>query len=198
MKNSKTNRTIMKTVFIGLFTAIAFVLYLWDFPIIPGNAALKFDLSDIAALIGAISFGPVFGVMVELLKNILQLMVKGLGEQMGFGNIMNFLVGSAFIVPFSLIFKSLAEKRLFGKIKAIITAGICATFCIMLTGATVNYFIAPLYFRYFVHYEISNSALWGFIGMATVLNIIKGVVLSICAYPISEILIKRLKILQIK
>lgn len=198
MENSKSNKTLLKTVFTGLFTAISFVLYLWEFPIIPGNAALKFDLSDIPALIGAMCFGPAFGVMVELLKNVIELMVKGVGSQMGFGNLMNFLVGCAFIVPFSLIFSSLKENKIFGKYKAIIIAGICATCCIVAVGALANYFIAPLYFRYFVNYEITKEALWGFIGMAAILNVIKGIMLSVCAYPISEVLMKRLKFLKLK
>lgn len=198
MGNSKPNQALLKIVFTGLFTAISFVLYLWDFPIIPGNTALKFDLSDIPALVGAISFGPAFGVMVELLKNILQLMVKGLGEQMGFGNFINFLVACSFIIPFSIIFKKLSARKSFSKFKAVIVAGIISTLCIVAAGVLINYFIAPLYFKYFVNYIIEKDALWGFIGMATILNIIKGVFLSICAYPISEILIKRLKFMQIK
>ncbi|MEI6578932.1 MAG: ECF transporter S component [Eubacteriales bacterium] len=193
MKSSDTNQTLMKTIFTGLFTAISFILYLLEFPIIPGNTALKLDLSDIAALVGAISFGPVFGVTVELLKNILELVFKGLGTQMGYGNLINFIVGCSFIVPFSLIFKYFSQKPNFAKIKANIIAGVFATACIIAAGIIVNYFVAPSFFRNFVHYEIGKEALWGFIGTASILNLIKGTILSVFAYPISQVLNKQLK-----
>lgn len=192
MEEKKPGTILKKTVFTGLFTAIAFVLFLLEFPIIPGNADLKLDFSDIPALVGAIAFGPVFGVTVELLKNILELIFKGLGTQMGFGNLMNFIVGCAFIVPFSLVFRALSKKASVGAIKADIASGVTATVCIVAAGAVANYFIAPLFFRHFLHIEISSDFLWTWIGSASILNLVKGLLLSVCAYPIYRVLDKEI------
>ena len=102
---TKANNNVYKMVTIAMLTAIAEVLYMLDFPLFTGPFAfLKFDFSDIAALIGGITFGPVAGVIIELLKNIIHVFIKGLGSTMGFGDLMNFVVGSAYIVPFVLCY----------------------------------------------------------------------------------------------
>jgi len=198
MKESNSKTVLLKTVLTGLFTAISLVLFLLEFPIIPGNSALKLDFSDIPALVGAICFGPVFGVTVELLKNIFELIFKGLGTQMGFGNLMNFIVGCAFIIPFSLIFRHLTKKKAFGEIKACIIAGIISTGSIVATGVVANYFISPAFFMYFLHINISKEALWGFIGSASILNLVKGIMLSVFAYPISKVLNKQLESIRFR
>ena len=198
MKESNSKTVLLKTVLTGLFTAISLVLFLLEFPIIPGNSALKLDFSDIPALVGAICFGPVFGVTVELLKNIFELIFKGLGTQMGFGNLMNFIVGCAFIIPFSLIFRHMTKKKAFGEIKACIIAGIISTGSIVATGVVANYFISPAFFMYFLHINISKEALWGFIGSASILNLVKGIMLSVFAYPISKVLNKQLESIRFR
>ena len=198
MKESNSNSVLMKTVLTGLFTAISLVLFLLEFPIIPGNTALKLDFSDIPALVGAICLGPVFGVTIELLKNIFEMIFKGLGTQMGFGNLMNFIVGCAFIIPFSLVFRCLSKKKAFGEIKANIIAGIISTGSIVATGVVANYFISPAFFMYFLHVDISKEVLWGFIGSASILNLVKGIILSVCAYPISKVLNKQLESIHFK
>ncbi|NLP48309.1 MAG: ECF transporter S component [Clostridiales bacterium] len=180
------NKTLVKTILIGLFTAISLVLFLLEFPIIPGNTALKMDFSDIPPLIGAISFGPLFGVAVEAFKNILELSFKGLGTQMGFGNLMNFIVGIAFIIPFSLIYRSLTKAEKFKGLAASYIAGALSTACLLIVGVGANYVIAPLFFKYFLNQEIPKQVLWGFIGSAGILNAVKGIVLTVCAYPISK------------
>ena len=198
MKESNSNSVLMKTVLTGLFTAISLVLFLLEFPIIPGNTALKLDFSDIPALVGAICLGPVFGVTIELLKNIFEMIFKGLGTQMGFGNLMNFIVGCAFIIPFSLVFRCLSKKKAFGEIKANIIAGIISTGSIVATGVVANYFVSPAFFMYFLHVDISKDVLWGFIGSASILNLVKGIILSVCAYPISKVLNKQLESIHFK
>ena len=66
MKNN-TNRMIK----ISLLSAVSLVLMYFDFPVIPAFPWLKMDLSDVPALLGTFGFGPLVGVTIELIKNIL-------------------------------------------------------------------------------------------------------------------------------
>ena len=63
--NNKTSKLIK----ISLLSAIALILMYFDFPVIPIFPWLKIDLSDVPALLGAFGFGPIVGILIELIKN---------------------------------------------------------------------------------------------------------------------------------
>ena len=63
-------RTINMT---ALLSAIAYILAFAEFPVPLSPAFARMDLSDFPALIGAFAFGPVAGLLIELVKNALQL-----------------------------------------------------------------------------------------------------------------------------
>lgn len=192
MSTKKQNKTF-KFVLLAMFSALSFVVYLFEIPL--GMEHLKIDLSDIIALVGAVFYGPVFGVLTELIKNLLDLVIKGIGTQLGFGNIMNFIVGCAYIVPFSLLYNGFFKKeqtgtkRKVGKYILCCAVSLCS---IVLLGIGSNYIIDPLFFRYFMHIELSKETLWAAIWSATLLNVIKGVILSVASYPVIYVLKKRL------
>ncbi|HBL41072.1 MAG TPA: hypothetical protein DDY98_05690 [Ruminococcaceae bacterium] len=172
------SKKVQMLVFGGLFSAIAFVLYLFEIPFI---GHLKLDISDIPALLGSIVFTPVFGIVVELVKNLLELLVRGLGAQMGFGNIMNFSVGCAYVIPFALIWRKKTNAKGFA------LAAICGLFSIVVIGLAGNALIVPPYFRFFLHTEIDSATLKGAILSATALNAVKGAILTAVAYPLIQL-----------
>lgn len=95
------------------------------------------DLSDYPALIGAFAFGPLCGVLVELVKNVLQLLSSSTG---GVGGLANFLMGASYAAVAGFIYKYHKTKKGAGWacILASITMGIAA--------AIANYFILlPLF-----------------------------------------------------
>ncbi|MBQ4145707.1 MAG: ECF transporter S component, partial [Clostridia bacterium] len=68
---------------IAVSAAISFVLMLLDFSLPIAPAFIKLDLSDLPALILSFSFGPLAGVLTELVKNMLHLFITstaGVGE----------------------------------------------------------------------------------------------------------------------
>lgn len=180
-----------KLVLLGIFSAMSFVLFLFEFPIIPGVEHLKIDLSDFPALVGAVFFGPGFGVTVELFKNVIEFIFKGTATQMGFGNIMNFIVGCGFVVPFSLIFrkfavgKNIADKK---RITVAVIGGIAGVISIIILGIAANYFIAPLYFKYFLGVALTKDMLWAAVWGATAINAVKGIMLAVAGYPLMVVL----------
>jgi len=173
------SKQLKNLIFTALLAGLALALFFLEFPLFPAAGFLKLDFSDIPALMGALLLGPGWGVLVELIKNLLELLIKGMGSQMGFGNLMNFAVGVAFVLPFSLILRR-GQKRGSGK-SAHIAAGAAGTVSIMAVGLGMNLLVMPLYFKYFVGAEMPMSAILGVIGYATALNAIKGVMLSVSA-----------------
>ncbi|MBQ7296326.1 MAG: ECF transporter S component [Clostridia bacterium] len=192
--DQKILKYLVRVCVISMLSAIAFVLMLLEFPVapIPAAAHLKMDLSDIPALFGAIVYGPVAGVVIELIKNALELLIKGFGTQMGFGNLMNFIVGCAFIVPFSLVYHSFKKKD--KETKGIAIGSVVGFFSIVIIGLGANYVIAPLFFKHFLGVVIDGASLWAAVGTATIINAVKGVMLSIVSVPIIKGIVSRLKI----
>ena len=134
-KTLNTNRFIK----LSLLSAIAVILMYIDFPVIPIFPWLKIDLSDVPALMGAFAFGPLAGVIIELMKNLLILIVKGTGT--GFvGELANFLVGVALVWPAALVYKKNKTK------KTAILGMALGILCIEVVGILANvYLLLPAY-----------------------------------------------------
>lgn len=52
----------------ALLAAISYVLAFLEFPVPLSPSFARMNLSDLPVLIGAFAFGPVIGVMIELIK----------------------------------------------------------------------------------------------------------------------------------
>lgn len=189
MKRKNSNLT--KVAITAMLSAISFVLFLFEFPVIAAFGHLKLDFSDVPAIIGGLICGPWSAVLIELIKNLIELCVKGVGTQMGFGNIMNFIVGCAYTVPFCLCYKAFSKKL---KESVNITlSGIIGIISIVVMGILGNYFIDPPFFKYFLGIELSKEALWSAIWAATAINAIKGVMLTFLGFPVIMALVSRIK-----
>ena len=100
-----------KIAMIGLFSAIAVILHIFDFPILflaPGF--YKLDFSEIPALVGAFAFGPVAGVMIEFCKILLKLVIKGTSTAF-VGDLANFVIGCSLVLPASVIYMFKKTKK---------------------------------------------------------------------------------------
>lgn len=131
--NNRTNKLIK----ISLLSAIALILMFFDFPVIPMFTWLKIDLSDVPALLGAFGFGPIAGVVIELIKNMLYMLAKG-------GNIVgvmaNFIVGTSLVLPAAYIYHRNKSK------KTAILGMVVGTLCMEVIGILANvYILLPLY-----------------------------------------------------
>ena len=88
----------------AMLGALATVLHIFDFPVAflaPGF--YKLDFSEIPVMIGAFLLGPVGGVVIELVKILLKLVIKGTSTAF-VGDLANFIVGCSFVVPASIIY----------------------------------------------------------------------------------------------
>lgn len=186
MSAKKDIKSLTTLIIISMFSALSLILYFFEFPVLSALPHLKLDFSDVPALLAGVIFGPIFGVLVELIKNLLELVIKGLGSQLGFGDIMNFIVGSAFIVPFSLVFRKLGEK--FNYTLRILISSVSGLVSIIAFGIVGNYLISPPFFKYFMGIELTNDALWTAVWGATAINAIKGVMLSVTAFLLVKVI----------
>lgn len=134
-KTLNTNRFIK----LSLLSAIAVILMYIDFPVIPIFPWLKIDLSDVPALMGAFAFGPLAGVIIELMKNLLILIVKGTGTAF-VGELANFLVGVALVWPAAMVYKKNKTK------KTAVLGMVLGILCIEVVGILANvYLLLPAY-----------------------------------------------------
>ena len=103
--------TTKNLVLMAMFSALATVLMLLEFPI-PFIAPpfYEIDLSEIPVLIGSFIMGPVAGVIMEVVKILLKLLVKGTSTAY-VGDFANFFIGCCFVVPASIIYRHKKSKK---------------------------------------------------------------------------------------
>ncbi|RWZ54791.1 ECF transporter S component [Halobacillus fulvus] len=82
---------------IGVLSAISVVLYYFKFPVPFFPPFLTLDISDIPALVGAITLGPVAGILIQFLKNIVDYISHGSYVGLPVGQIANFLSGALMV-----------------------------------------------------------------------------------------------------
>ena len=128
---------VRQLVTIAVAAAVSFVLMLLEFHLPIAPEFIKLDLSDIPALVLAFTFGPLTGVLTELVKNLLHLFVT---KSAGVGELSNFLLGCAFVLPAGLIYKRSKTR------KNALLAMLAGTLCFSLMGIFSNYRIMfPFY-----------------------------------------------------
>lgn len=135
MKTTKINTRYVAVT--AMLSAVATVLMYLEFsvPIMPGF--IKLDVSELPALIASFSMGPISGLAVCLVKNLIKLFFTSTA---GVGELCNFLLGACFVVPAGIIY---SRRKTF---KGAIIAGIVGMLCMAVLSLPINYFISyPFY-----------------------------------------------------
>lgn len=92
-----STRSTQKLVTIPMLAAVAFILQYLEFPIPLMPSFLKLDFSTLPALIGGLMYGPVAGIIVEVLKNALHMLFKNT-DGLLIGELANVVAGASFIL----------------------------------------------------------------------------------------------------
>ena len=179
--------TTRKIAMVGVFSAIAAVLMLFEFPVFWAPGVYKLDFSELPILIGAFAFGPVAGVLMEFIKIVLNLLMDGTGTAF-IGELANFAVGCSFILPASVIYR-------FGKTKkSAIIACVVGTAVITLFGTAFNaIYLLPAFDKagmmpigkiielgMSMNPLVSEENIWSFVAACVApLNFVKGVSVSL-------------------
>ena len=90
-----------------MLSAVAVVLMYLEIPIPIMPGFIKFDFSDLPALLGAYALGPVAGIIICLIKNVVHLAAS---QSMLVGELSNFILGSVFVFTAGIVYKKKKSK----------------------------------------------------------------------------------------
>lgn len=142
MKQTKL-LSVKNLVTIAVLSAVAAVLMYLEFPLWFAPPFYELDFSEIPVLVGAFSMGPAAGFIIEALKIVLKLLLKG-STTMGVGDWANLLIGCALVIPASLIYMKNRTK------KGAILGLLVGTLTMAAVGCFLNaYVLLPTYAQAF-------------------------------------------------
>lgn len=188
----KTRRITTTAILAAL--AVVFMYLEFTLPFMP--PFLKFDFSEIPALIASFALGPVSAIIIELIKNIIHAPLTG---TMYIGEISNFLTGSIFVGTAGIVYKKMRTR------KGALVSMVVATIALAAFACPLNYFVnLPLYESVLgmpmdVIVGMSNAVnpmvtskftliMWAFLPF----NVFKGIVISAITFivykPISSLI----------
>ena len=124
----------------AMLSAVAFILMFFDFSVPFMPPFIKMDLSELPALIGSFAMGPLCGVLICLIKNVLHLFITTTG---GVGELSNFLLGAVFVLPAGLIYRRKKSRKsaLLGSLAGAVIMGAFSVIS--------NYFLVyPFYYNF--------------------------------------------------
>ncbi|MCL2016681.1 MAG: ECF transporter S component [Defluviitaleaceae bacterium] len=201
IKNRKISTEVM--VRAALLGALGAVLMQFSTPLAIFPGFLQLDISDLPALVGAITTGPLTALLAVLIKNLLDPIIFGTNTG-GIGNFANFIMGTALVVPIGIIYQrhKNVQGYLLGSAVGIVS--------LVIAAALTNYFILlPLFTQLFMPMEtiigIANAvnsnvnSVFTLILLAIVpFNLVKGGIVVVLGYGLYRALKPVLRQLQIR
>lgn len=182
MKNKfLTTRTMVVTAILG---AVAGLLMLAELPLtFVAPNFYKLDLSELPVMIGTFALGPVAGVLIELIKILVKFVIKG-SSTGGVGELANFLIGCAFVIPAGILYQMKKTKQ-----RALLGLAL-GTLTMALAGMVMNALVLlPFYSKMMPLETIIGlgaaifpqvNSVWSFALWCVVpFNLIKGIVISV-------------------
>ena len=140
MKKSTTHNLTVA----AMLSAVAFILMFIEFPIpmlIP--AFIKMDFSDLPALLGAFALGPVYGVIISFMKNLLHIVIKGTSTAC-VGELSNFILGAIFSAVAGYLYKHHKSR------KTAIIGAVAGAVAMGVLSVPSNYFVVyPAYVQFY-------------------------------------------------
>ena len=188
--NVKARTGVRTIVQAGMLGAIAVVLMLFEIPLPFAPSFYEIDFSEVPVMIGTFAIGPVAGAAIELVKILLNFIINGTTTA-GVGEVANFLIGCAIVVPAGIIYR---RKRT--RTGAIIGMAVGTVFMTMI-GCLLNaYVLLPVYATAFqmpidalvamgTAVNGSIDSLFTFVAFAVApFNLLKGVLVSLIVFLI--------------
>lgn len=148
-KKPFSREKIRKLTVTAILGAVAAVLMFLQFsvPVMPGF--IKMDVANFPALIASFALGPVSGVGVCLIKNLLNLFTTSTG---GVGELSDFILGCIMVIPAGLIYKR--KKTRGGALLGAVIGAVCMAGCSLLTNYYITY---PVYTNFMPMEQIISA-----------------------------------------
>lgn len=139
MTTAKPRVTTRALVVTAMLSAIGYVLMLLNFSVPFMPSFIKLDISELPALIASFSLGPVYGVAVCLVKNLLNMLQT---QTFGIGDLSNFLLGTMFVLPAGVIYQRMKSR------KGALIGSLAGAVIMALGSVLTNIFIVyPIYYQ---------------------------------------------------
>lgn len=183
---------------VAILSAISYILMFISLPI-PGIFPdfLKIDISDVPAIFGGMSLGPIAGFIIVFIKNLFQAMTASTTAWIG--EIANLLIGGSYVVIVSLIYRHKKD------IKGLLIGFILGTIAMIIVGCLTNYYmLLPFYAKVMPMEAIISMGniinpritdLRSFvIWMIAPFNLVKAVLISLITLPLykkMEVILKK-------
>lgn len=123
--------TTKKITMVGVFAAVSGVLMILEIPLPFSLPFYKLDISEVPVLILSFAYGPVTGILCELLKILVKLVLKGTSSAF-VGELANFIIGCIFVVPAGIIYIFRKSR------KQAVLACVCGTILMTAAGSVLN------------------------------------------------------------
>lgn len=140
-QGARLSGTTRKITVIGMLSAFAYVIMMFDFAVpmlIPDFITM--DFSELPALIGAFSMGPLEGVLICLVKNLIHLTRSRTG---GVGELSNFILGASFVFTAGMIYRCKKSR------KTAVIGSFAGALAMALVSIPSNYFLTyPVYAKF--------------------------------------------------
>lgn len=150
MKKSKVKEMTL-IAFMGALGAILMVVFHFPIPFMP--PFMDFDLSALPELIGGFALGPVAAILIIIVKILVKFVIVGTSS-MFTGEIQNFILSCAFVLPAVLIYQKDKSKK-----TALI--GMCVgTVACALTAVLTNLFIIIPFYANLANYSVEQILAW--------------------------------------
>ncbi len=133
-----TMKNTRRLTMTAILAATSAVLMFFSFPVPLMPSFIKLDFSELPALIAAFTMGPLSGVAVCFVKNLVNLTTTTTG---GVGELSNFLLGSVYVLPAGIFFQKYKSK------KSAIILGSSGALLMAFASVATNFFVVyPIYF----------------------------------------------------
>ncbi len=183
MADVRKKDTVFTLTRCGILAAMAVVLYYIEIPVV---AFYKLDLSTLPAILAGFAMGPVQGVAVVVIKNLVHM----LGTSTAcVGEVADIIMSSCFVIPASLIYRSHKNR------KSAVQAMAAGTILMTISGILVNYFVLIPAYQVLMNLPLDvivgmGTKVWSYIDSTVKLvifvtgpfNLLKGFTLSVVTY----------------
>lgn len=161
-RGTKKKVSMRKLTGTAMLSAIAYVLMFLDFSVPFMPSFIKMDLSELPALIGSFAYGPVAGVIICLIKNVLHLFITTTG---GVGELSNFLLGASFVLVAGGVYR-FKKTRTGALIGSVLGAVLMGLFSIL----SNYYLVYPIYYNFMPKEAILSAYQLIFSGVHNILE----------------------------
>lgn len=135
----QSSKTLTRKIAISaMLAAIGVILQMLEIPLPFIPSFIKLDFSDLPGFIGAFVCGPLAGVLITLIRNVIHIFM---GSSAGIGELSNFILSASFVLTAGLIYKKMPN------IKGVLIGGVAGAVIMGIVSFPVNNFIIyPLYY----------------------------------------------------